>query len=140
MDFGPFRVLIFSLFLEADNVRSQMGKERHELTVEKKNIVLKLLSEDFTHADVGKYVEVSRACITRFLSRYRSRKTVENLPRDDHATKGRNRKLIRVTSSNERLKHKCVDLSNHCVYFLPNLVQNTNATLSTRRNGQILKT
>ena len=27
-------------------------------------------------------------------------------------TKSRNRKLIRVTSSNERLKHKCVDLSD----------------------------
>ena len=36
---------------------------------------------------------------------------------DDHVTKSRNRKLIRVTSSNERLKHKCVNLSNHCVYF-----------------------
>ena len=31
---------------------------------------------------------------------------------DDHVTKSRNRKLIRVTSSNERLKQKCVDLSN----------------------------
>ena len=32
---------------------------------------------------------------------------------DDHVTKSRNRKLIRVTSSNERLKHKCVDLSDY---------------------------
>jgi len=32
--------------------------------------------------------------------------------RDDHVTKWRNRKLIRVTSSNEDLKHMCVDLSD----------------------------
>ena len=38
---------------------------------------------------------------------------------DDHMTKSRNRNLIRVTSSNERLKHKCVDLSNQCIYFNP---------------------
>ena len=38
---------------------------------------------------------------------------------DDHVTKSRNRKLIRVTSSNERLTHKCVDLSNQCIYFNP---------------------
>ena len=31
---------------------------------------------------------------------------------DDHATKSRNRKLIRGTSSNENLKHMCVDLSD----------------------------
>jgi len=30
-----------------------------------------------------------------------------------------NRTLIRVTSSNERLKHKCVDLSDQCRYFNP---------------------
>jgi len=30
---------------------------------------------------------------------------------DDHMTKSLNRKLIRVTSSNECLKHMCVDLS-----------------------------
>ena len=35
---------------------------------------------------------------------------------DDHVTKNRNRKLIRVTSLNEHLKHKCVDLSNYCIY------------------------
>ena len=51
---------------------------------------------------------------------------------DDHVTKSRNRTLICVTSSNERLKDKCVDLSDY-----PNLVQNTNTILSTRRNGQI---
>ena len=38
---------------------------------------------------------------------------------DDHATKSLNRKLICVTSSNERLKHKCIDLGNHCIYFNP---------------------
>ena len=32
---------------------------------------------------------------------------------DDHMTKSRNRKLIRVTSSNTCLKHMCVDLSDY---------------------------
>jgi len=32
-------------------------------------------------------------------------------------TKSRNRKLIRVTSSNERLEHKCVDLSDYKGHF-----------------------
>jgi len=39
----------------------------------------------------------------------------EDAPRpcgDDHVTKSRNRKLIRVTASNEGLKHMCVDLSD----------------------------
>jgi len=33
--------------------------------------------------------------------------------------KSRNRKLIRVMSSKERLKHKCVDLSDQCRYVNP---------------------
>ena len=40
----------------------------------------------------------------------------EDAPRrrgDDHVTKSRNRKLIRVTSSNEGLKQMCVDLSDY---------------------------
>jgi len=32
-------------------------------------------------------------------------------------TKIRNRKLIRVTSSNEGLKHMCVDLSDYNIYL-----------------------
>ena len=36
---------------------------------------------------------------------------------DDHVTKSRNRKLIRVTSSNESLKHMCVDLSDYNRYL-----------------------
>jgi len=36
---------------------------------------------------------------------------------DDHMTKSRNRKLIRVTSSNEGLKHMCVDLSGYNRYL-----------------------
>jgi len=32
-------------------------------------------------------------------------------------TKSRNRKLTRETSSNESLKHKCVDLSNYNKYL-----------------------
>ena len=36
---------------------------------------------------------------------------------EDHVTKSRNRKLIRVTSSNEGLKHMCVDLSDYNVYL-----------------------
>jgi len=37
--------------------------------------------------------------------------------RDDHVIKSRNRKLIRVTSSNECLKHMCVDLSDYNKYL-----------------------
>ena len=36
---------------------------------------------------------------------------------DDHVTKRRNRKFIRVTSSNEGLKHTCVDLSDYNRYL-----------------------
>jgi len=36
---------------------------------------------------------------------------------DDHVTKNRNRKLIRVTSSNESQKRKCVDLSDYNIYW-----------------------
>jgi len=36
---------------------------------------------------------------------------------DDHVTKSRNRQLIRMTSSNERLKHKYVDLSDQIRYL-----------------------
>jgi len=36
---------------------------------------------------------------------------------DDHMIKSRNRKLIRVTSSNECLKHMCVDLSDYNRYL-----------------------
>jgi len=54
-------------------------------------------------------------------------------PRDQ----SRNRKLIRVTSSNKCQKHKCVDLGDYNIMFEPNLAQSTNTTLSTRRNNQI---
>jgi len=37
--------------------------------------------------------------------------------RDDHATKSRNRKSIRVTSSNKRPERKCVDLSDYNRYL-----------------------
>jgi len=36
---------------------------------------------------------------------------------DDHVTKSRNQKLIRVTSSNEGLKQMCVDLSDYNIYL-----------------------
>ena len=36
---------------------------------------------------------------------------------DDHLTKSGNRKLIRETSSNERLEHECVDLSDYRRYL-----------------------
>jgi len=36
---------------------------------------------------------------------------------DDHVTKSRNRKLIRVTSSTESQNHKCVDLSDHSIHL-----------------------
>jgi len=36
---------------------------------------------------------------------------------DDHVTKSRNRKLVRVTSSTESLKHVCVDLGDYNRYL-----------------------
>ena len=57
---------------------------------------------------------------------------------DERVTKSRNRKLIRVTSSNEGLKHVCVcvDFSDYNIY-LNQIRYRTHSTLSTRRNGQI---
>ena len=42
---------------------------------------------------------------------------VSRLCIDDHVTKSRNRKLIRVTSSNECVKDKSVDLNDYNIYF-----------------------
>jgi len=36
---------------------------------------------------------------------------------DNHVTKSRNRKLIRVKSSNKGLKHMCVDVSDYNIYL-----------------------
>ena len=62
---------------------------------------------------------------------------------DDHVTKSRNRKSIRVTSSNEGLQHKCVDLSDYNRYLNQIWYRTTNTTLSTRAewsNSHKLKT
>jgi len=51
----------------------------------------------------------------RIGQRYLHQISWEDAPRpcgDDHVTKSRNRKLICVTSSNEGLKHMCIDLSD----------------------------
>ena len=78
---------------------------RRVLTSEEKNVVLKLINEDFTHADVGKYIGVSRSCITCFLKRYRRRETVENLPRSGRSPTTSLRDdghILRIVKSNRR--------------------------------------
>ena len=80
--------------------------------------------------------------IFRNLHHYLHQILREDAPRpcgDDHVTKNRNRKLIRVTSPNESQKHKCVDLSDYNIYLnqIWYYIQSSNSTLSTRRNGQI---
>jgi len=53
---------------------------------------------------------------------------------DDHVTKSRNRKLIRVTLSTKGLKHMCVDLGDYNRHFNQIWYR---TQISTRRNGQI---
>ena len=75
------------------------------IDIQRKNVVLKLINEHFTHADVGKYVGVSRSRITRFLKRYRRRKSVENLHRSGRpaTTSLRDgRHILRVVKSNRK--------------------------------------
>ena len=50
---------------------------------------------------------------------------------DDEVTKSRNRKLIRVTSSNEGLKHMCVDLSDYIRYLNQIWYKNKYRTINT---------
>ena len=66
----------------------------------------------------------------------------EDAPRrrgDDHVTKSRNRKLIRVMSSNESLKYMCVDLSDYNRYlnetgtFLRDVIIMMNKDVYTKR-------
>jgi len=59
--------------------------------------------------------------------------------RDDHLTKCRNRKLIHVTSSNEGLKHMCVDLGAYNRYLNQIWHRIQIPQCLTRRNGQIHK-
>ena len=54
---------------------------------------------------------------------------------DDHVTKSRNRKLIRVTLSNECLKHRCVDLSDYDRYLNQIWYKTQYHTINTS-NGQ----
>jgi len=62
------------------------------------------------------------------------------LPRgDEHLTKSRNRKLFRVTSSNECLKHMCVDLSDYNIYLNQILVQNNAINTPDWPNSHKLK-
>ena len=60
----------------------------------------------------------------------------QRLRGEDNVTKSRNRKLICVTSSNERLKHSA-SISVTITDIWTKLVQISNFTLSIRRNGQI---
>jgi len=53
------------------------------------------LDKDTLHRLYGMHHDASRPC------------------GDDHVTKSRNRKLIRMRSSIEGLKHMCVDLSDY---------------------------
>jgi len=48
---------------------------------------------------------------------------------DDHMIKSRNRKLTRVTSSNEGLRHMCVDLSDYDRYL--NQIEFKHHTINT---------
>ena len=58
--------VISCLFWFIFGADDRMGKVRSKFTVEQKNIVLNLTSEDFSHAEIGRYVGVSRSCATRF--------------------------------------------------------------------------
>jgi len=58
---------------------------------------------------------------------------------DDHMTKSRNRKLIRVTSSTTCLKHMCVDLGAYNRYLNQIWHRTQIPQCLTRRNGQIHK-
>ena len=61
-----------------------------------------------------------KCTILTYLVTYLHQISWEDAPqpcRDDHVTKSRNQKLIHVTSSNEGLKHMCVDLSDYNRYL-----------------------
>jgi len=56
--------IVYLFAADSKVVRTDMC--RRVLTSEEKNVVLKTINEDLTHTDVGKYIRVSRSCITRF--------------------------------------------------------------------------
>ena len=69
----------------------------------------------------GRHVEFRKNVNNFGLDKYILHQIIwEDAPRrrgDDHVTKSLNRKLIRVTSSNEGLKHMSVDLSDYNIYL-----------------------
>jgi transposase len=86
-----------------------MPKE-HELTdIQKGEIVT--LEPHFSHADIGTQLHIQRPTVTKFLQRFKTRKSIENLPRPGRprkTSKTRDRWIIRNAESETRVPLKAL--------------------------------
>jgi len=84
-----------------------MPKE-HELTdIQKAQIVA--LEPHFSHADIGVQLGIQRPTITKFLQRFKNRKSIENLPRPGRPRKTSetgDRRIVRNAESETRVPLK----------------------------------
>jgi len=84
-----------------------MPKEKELSDIQKAQIVA--LAPGFSHAEIGTQLNIQRPTITKFLQRFKSRDSIENLPRPGRPRKTsetRDRWIVRNAESETRVPLK----------------------------------
>lgn len=93
---------------------------RRELTVEQKKVVINLTKQKFSQKNVAGVLNVSQSCISKFLKRWKCRKSVENLQRSGRPKKTDDRcdrRIIRHVKCHR--KQTLQEITNTVNNFIP---------------------
>jgi len=101
---------------------------RKELTVEQKNVVTKLQSEQFSQRKIADKSGVTQSCVCKVLKRAKHRNIVENLPRSWRVSKTGIR-------GDRRIKQTLTEITNTVNEWLPQRISARTVRRRLRREG-----